>query len=178
MIFGTEIPKGESISGRELLDRVYTELFFEQVEELVEFEEPLRIILEQDVDHHRTDTALMRYNGGKIINLDGVHWIIGKGTPTGSYLSDRHGGDIRIGRGQDKASLDNYLTFNPFYNSAIFVSRKGNLGINRGMFKGLGLQDAVKQYDLTPHKKFTIYKPEFVDVCVERIEAKVREMSQ
>lgn len=169
----------EGISGLELLQRVYDELFFEQVEEIVEFEEPKYVLVADDSDHHRTRRGFMKYDGGKVISLEGKHWIIGKGTPYGSYPADRFLGDIRIGEGSSPDSLTPILGgIYPLHDSALIVYRGGGIAVSKsGQFKGLiDLVQRAGDFDVTVGESGApTYKPEFVDIWVERIETILRE---
>ncbi|MDP3992205.1 MAG: hypothetical protein Q8P79_01710 [Nanoarchaeota archaeon] len=166
----------DGISGGELLQRVYDCLFYEQVEEVVELEEPVCILVADDSDHHRIRRGYMKYVDGKVISLDEKNWFIGVGEPHGDYPADKYAGDIRIWRGR-RPSLPSLL--DGFSNSAIVITSKGNLAISKyDPFKDL--QDLLKEadnYDLTPNLQTTTYKPEFADLVVRRIEETLRKHS-
>jgi len=166
------------ISGLELLQRVYDGLFRGQIEEIVEFEEPKYVLVADDSDHHRIRRGFMKYDGGKVISLDGKSWIIGKGTPHGSYPANRFLGDIRIGEGSFPSSFTPASLIYPLHDSALTVFRGGGIGVSRsGEFKGLiDLVQRAGDFDLTVEEPgVSAYKPEFVDIWVERIEAELRE---
>ena len=168
---------GEEISCTELLQRVYDCLFYEQVEEMVEFEKPIDILVADDSDHHRIREGYLRYTGGKVVALEDDRWFVGKGVPYGSYPADRYLGDLRVWTGSRPLGIEN---FPGFRNSALIITRNNNIGISSWeMFTKLSdLLTKIDDYDLTPNEQYTVVRPEFVDVVVERIEGVMEKNSR
>jgi hypothetical protein len=162
----------EGISCTELLQRVYKTLFYEQVEEVVEIDRPIEILVADDSDYHRIRQGFMIYTEGKVVALEKSHWFIGKGKPHGSYPAERYLGDIRVWKGKRPGPFPR----DGFSNSALIITRNNNIATSKvGIFKGLSdLTTKIDKYDLTPNERYTIVKPEFVDIAVRRIEEILR----
>ncbi len=181
-MFRIEVPVIESLSGSELLERVYTELFFEQVKGIREFEKPVEVLVAEDRDLGRIDRGTMKYKKGKVVSINDKDLLVARGTPARSYVAtDRYMGDIRISEdGFPEWLVPLMSSIYPFWNSALVIYRGGGVGIPKdGPFSGLGdLVDKAKMSDITIGKPGpSRYKTEFADICVERIEAEVRRMS-